>query len=71
MDSDPASQLIVSVQYDGTQRILLALMSNIDAIDMAPTFGDFYSVDNASTALSTGNIAEIVPQFTGATHLGL
>ncbi len=71
MDSDLSSQLIVSVQYDGTQRILLAVMSNIDAVDMAPAFDNFRSIENTSSTLSIGNIAELVPQFTGPTPLGL
>ena len=71
MDSDLASQLLVSVQYNGTQRILVAVMSNIDAVDMAPAFDDFYSIDNTSSTLSIGHITELVPQFTGPTPLGL
>lgn len=71
MDSDLASQLIVSVQYDGTQRVLLAIVSNIDAVDMAPAFDDLYSIESTSSSLSIGHIAELVPQFTGPTPLGL
>ncbi|KAF7556854.1 hypothetical protein G7Z17_g1096 [Cylindrodendrum hubeiense] len=71
MDSDLASQLIVSVQWDGTKRLLLSVLSNSDAIDNAPAFDEMFAIANTSTTLSTGDIADLVPQFTGPTPLGL
>lgn len=71
MDSDAASQLIVSVQWTGTERILLSVLSNSDAIDNAPAFDKMFTIANTSTTLSTGDIADLVPQFTGPTPLGL
>ncbi|KAK7402584.1 hypothetical protein QQX98_011655 [Neonectria punicea] len=71
MDKDLASQLIVSVQYDGTKRLLLSVASNSDAIDSAPAFDNLFAVKNLSSTLSIGNIADLVPQFTGPTPLGL
>ncbi|KAH6873914.1 hypothetical protein B0T10DRAFT_415989 [Thelonectria olida] len=71
MGSDPASQLIVSVQYNGKERILISVLSNSDAVDSAPAFDDFLSIDQTSSTLSTGNISQLVPQFTGPTPLGL
>ncbi|KAF7502813.1 hypothetical protein GJ744_005026 [Endocarpon pusillum] len=71
MDSDPASQLIVTIGYDGAQRSLGALLSNVDAVDMAPAFDDFYSIDNTSSTLRIEHIAKLVPEFTGGTPLGL
>ncbi|KAM5349465.1 hypothetical protein ACJ41O_005970 [Fusarium nematophilum] len=69
--ADPASQLIVSVQWDGKQRILLSVVSNSDAIDSAPAFSNLLDIPNISNTLSTGKIADLVPQFTGPTPLGL
>ncbi|KAH8666189.1 hypothetical protein BGZ61DRAFT_400914 [Ilyonectria robusta] len=71
MASDLASQLIVSVQWNGKERILLSVLSNSDAIDDAPAFDEMFAIPNISTTLSTGNIADLVPQFTGPTPLGL
>ncbi|KAF4978721.1 hypothetical protein FZEAL_4941 [Fusarium zealandicum] len=71
MDTDPASQLIVSVQYDGKDRILLSVLSNVDGIPAAPAFDSLLSLSNVSNTLSTGKIADLVPQFTGPTPLGL
>lgn len=71
MPNDPASQLIVAVQYAAGERVLLSVMSNIDAIEMAPAFDDFKNINNISSTLSTGDIADLVPQFTGPTPLGL
>jgi hypothetical protein len=71
MHTDPASQLIVSFQFNGTDRILLSVMSNIDAVEKAPAFDEFRTIRNTSSTLSTGLIADLVPQFTGPTPLGL
>ncbi|KAF7563384.1 hypothetical protein G7046_g712 [Stylonectria norvegica] len=71
MDKDLASQLIVSVQYDGTKRLLLSVLSNSDAVAAAPAFDSLLSIPSVSTTLSTGNISDLVPQFTGPTPLGL
>lgn len=71
MHLDPASQLIVSVQYNGKERILISVVSNSDAIPAAPAFDDFLSLPNVSNTLTTGKIADLVPQFTGPTPLGL
>jgi hypothetical protein len=71
MHLDLASQLIVSVQYNGKERILISVVSNSDAIPAAPAFDDFLSLPNVSNTLTTGKIADLVPQFTGPTPLGL
>jgi hypothetical protein len=71
MDNDPASQLIASVQWDGKQRSLVAVVSNVDGIPNAPIFDRILSIPGVSNTLSTGDIAKLVPQFTGPTPLGL
>ncbi|WAO95526.1 FAD-binding PCMH-type domain-containing protein [Fusarium falciforme] len=71
MHLDPVSQLIVSVQYNGKERILISVVSNSDAIPAVPAFDDFLSLPNVSNTLTTGKIADLVPQFTGPTPLGL
>ncbi|CAI6093671.1 hypothetical protein V2G26_017244 [Clonostachys chloroleuca] len=71
MDNDPASQLIASVQWDGKQRSLVAVVSNVNGIANAPIFDRILSIPGVSNTLSTGDIAKLVPQFTGPTPLGL
>ncbi|KAF5001490.1 hypothetical protein FDECE_10928 [Fusarium decemcellulare] len=71
MDQDLASQLIVSVQYNGKERILLSVVSNSDAIAAAPAFDTLLALPSVSNTLTTGKIADLVPQFTGPTPLGL
>ncbi|TVY74578.1 Bifunctional solanapyrone synthase [Fusarium oxysporum f. sp. cubense] len=70
-EEDAASQLIVSVQYDGKQRLLLSVVSNSDAKESPPAFSPLLSIPNTSNTLTRGKIADLVPQFTGPTPLGL
>ncbi|KAH7464274.1 hypothetical protein FOMA001_g17461 [Fusarium oxysporum f. sp. matthiolae] len=69
-EEDAASQLIVSVQYDGKQRLLLSVVSNSDAVEFPTAFTPLLSIPNTNT-LTRGKIADLVPQFTGPTPLGL
>ncbi|EWZ79321.1 hypothetical protein FOXG_12527 [Fusarium oxysporum f. sp. lycopersici 4287] len=70
-EEDAASQLIVSVQYDGKQRLLLSVVSNSDAVESPTAFSPLLSIPNTSNTLTRGKIADLVPQFTGPTPLGL
>ncbi|RGP77013.1 FAD binding domain-containing [Fusarium longipes] len=70
-DRDPASQLIVTMQWDGDQYNLISVVSNSDAVEAPPSFSDLLSVPSISNTTAKGNIAEVVPQFTGPTPLGL
>ncbi|KAG7402584.1 Bifunctional solanapyrone synthase [Fusarium oxysporum f. sp. rapae] len=70
-EEDAASQLIVSVQYDGKQRLLLSVVSNSDAVESPTAFTPLLSIPNTSNTLTKGKIADLVPQFTGPTPLGL
>ncbi|SCO54649.1 related to 6-hydroxy-D-nicotine oxidase [Fusarium fujikuroi] len=70
-EKDAASQLIVSVQYDGNQRLLLSVVSNSDAKESPAIFSPLLSIPNTSNTLNRGKIADLVPQFTGPTPLGL
>lgn len=70
-EKDAASQLIVSVQYNGNQRLLLSVVSNSDAKESPPIFSPLLSIPNTSNTLTRGKIADLVPQFTGPTPLGL
>ncbi|PCD21404.1 hypothetical protein AU210_016369 [Fusarium oxysporum f. sp. radicis-cucumerinum] len=70
-EEDAASQLIVSVQYDGKQRLLLSVVSNSDAVESPTAFTSLLSIPNTSNTLTRGKIADLVPQFTGPTPLGL
>ncbi|KAG6999757.1 putative FAD-linked oxidoreductase [Fusarium oxysporum f. sp. conglutinans] len=70
-EEDAASQLIVSVQYDGKQRLLLSVVSNSNAVESPTAFSPLLSIPNTSNTLTRGKIADLVPQFTGPTPLGL
>ncbi|KAK2054741.1 FAD-binding domain-containing protein [Colletotrichum caudatum] len=71
MDKDPYSQNIVAVTYDKTGYCLRSILSNVQAKTNAPAFKEYFSIANTSTTLSVGSIADLVPQFTGPTPLGL
>ncbi|KAK2666767.1 FAD-binding, type PCMH, subdomain 2 [Fusarium oxysporum f. sp. vasinfectum] len=70
-EEDAASQLIVSVQYDGKQRLLLSVVSNSDAVESPTAFTPLLSIPSTSNTLTRGKMADLVPQFTGPTPLGL
>jgi hypothetical protein len=70
-NKDPASQLIVSLQWDGEQYHLLSVVSNSDAVELPTSFSDLFSVPSTSNTTTKGKIADVVPQFTGPTPLGL
>lgn len=69
--SDPASQNIISCIYSGGNFVLVSVLSNIDAKPDQPAFSDYLSINTTSSTLTVGEIAELVPVFTGPTPLGL
>ncbi|KAI9150598.1 FAD-dependent monooxygenase CTB5 [Paramyrothecium foliicola] len=71
MDKDLASQALVSFQYAARARVLLAVVSNVEAVADAPAFNGFRAVGNTSNTITIGPFSELVPQFTGPTPLGL
>jgi hypothetical protein len=71
MEDDPASQLISSVQWNGTDRFLISVLSNVDSVENPPIFDEYLSIERTSDTLTTGEIADLVPQFTGPTPLGI
>jgi hypothetical protein len=70
-DSDPASQLIVSFQWDGKGKHLLSVVSNSDAVESPASFSGLFNISSTSNTTAKGKIANLVPQFTGPTPLGL
>uniref|UniRef100_A0A0D2Y8B1 FAD-binding PCMH-type domain-containing protein n=1 Tax=Fusarium oxysporum (strain Fo5176) TaxID=660025 RepID=A0A0D2Y8B1_FUSOF len=58
-EEDAASQLIVSVQYDGKQRLLLSVVSNSDAVESPTAFSPLLSIPNTSNTLTRGKIADL------------
>lgn len=72
MDQDPASQNIVGM-YWGPHRGygLRGILTNSDAISDAPAFDEYRTVLNISSTSRIAAVAEIVPEFTGPTPLGL
>ncbi|CAG1960137.1 unnamed protein product [Fusarium graminearum] len=70
-DKDPASQLTASMLWDGEQYHLVSVVSNSDAIESPASFSDLFRVPSISNTTAKGKIADLVPQFTGPTPLGL
>lgn len=72
MDQDPASQNIVGISW-GPHRgyFLRGILTNSDAISNAPAFDEYRSIRNISSTSRVAAVAEIVPEFTGPTPLGL
>ncbi|KAL4403584.1 FAD binding domain-containing protein [Colletotrichum abscissum] len=71
MDEDPASQAIVTLLYGQQGLSLVAVLTNSDATSTAPAFREFASIANVSSTARVGSVAEMVPEFTGPTPLGL
>lgn len=72
MDQDPASQNIVGMNW-GTNKtyVLRGILTNSDAISDAPAFDEYKTIQNISSTSRVADVAEIVPEFTGPTPLGL
>lgn len=72
MDQDPASQNIVGMSW-GPHRgnTLRGILTNSDAISNAPAFDEYRNIRNISSTSRVAAVAEIVPEFTGPTPLGL
>ncbi|RFN54511.1 FAD binding domain-containing protein [Fusarium flagelliforme] len=70
-DNDPASQLIVTMQWDGESKHLLSVVSNSDAVESPASFSGLFNIPSTSNTTTKGKIADVVPQFTGPTPLGL
>ncbi|CAG9950719.1 unnamed protein product [Clonostachys rosea f. rosea IK726] len=71
MDDDPASEIITSIQWNGTDRFMISVVSNVDTIPNPAILKDYLSLPSTSNTISTGEIADLIPQFTGPTPLGL
>lgn len=71
MDEDIASQVINSFQWTGTELTVITVMSNVDAIPDAPIFENYRQIPVTSSTTEIGKAAKLVPQFTGATPLGI
>lgn len=71
MDEDPASQNIIALYYDKTGYTLRSILTNIEAKETAPAFNEYFAIGNISSTLRVGSVAELVPEFTGPTPLGL
>ncbi|KZL72621.1 FAD binding domain-containing protein [Colletotrichum tofieldiae] len=71
MDKDPYSQNILALYYDKTGFSLRSILTNVQAKTDAPAFNEYYPIPNISSTLRVGSVAELVPEFTGPTPLGL
>lgn len=71
MSEDTASQNIVSTQYSSAGYALITVLSNVDAVENATAFDDYLAIPTETSTLRIGEIADLVPEFTGPTPLGL
>lgn len=67
---DQASQNIVALYYDSTGFSLRSILTNSKAVEAAPAFAEYMAIENTSSTLRLGSVAELVPEFTGPTPLG-
>lgn len=70
-DMDPASEAIIVMAYAAGDLTLWSILSNTQAVVAPPAFNNYTAVANLSDTTTVGSIAELVPQFTGATPLGV
>ncbi|KAL2285125.1 hypothetical protein FJTKL_08361 [Diaporthe vaccinii] len=70
-DMDPASEAIIVMAYAAGDLTLWSILSNTQAVVAPPAFNNYTAVANLSDTTTVGSIAELVPQFTGATTLGV
>nr|XP_036583603.1 FAD binding domain-containing protein [Colletotrichum truncatum]KAF6792746.1 FAD binding domain-containing protein [Colletotrichum truncatum] len=71
MAKDLASQNIVAMSWGSQGYGHSAILSNIDAKEAPPAFDKYMAIPTSSSTLRLGAVAEIVPEFTGPTPLGL
>lgn len=71
MGDDPASQNIVAVTYDSTGFALRSILTNSMGEPSAAAFDEYMTIANTSSTARVGTVAELVPEFTGPTPLGL
>lgn len=71
MSEDTASQNILSTQYSPEGFTMITVLSNIDAVENATAFDDYLAIETTSSTLRVGEVADLVPEFTGPTPLGL
>ncbi|KAF9877490.1 FAD binding domain-containing protein [Colletotrichum karsti] len=72
MHADPASQNIVGMSW-GPRRgyALRSILTNSAAVQDAPAFNEYMTIRNISSTSRVAAVAEMVPEFTGPTPLGL
>lgn len=71
MGEDPASQNIVAMYYDNTGFSLRSILTNSEGKEAPPAFDEYLKIVNTSSTARVGRVADMVPEFTGPTPLGL
>ncbi|KAF6830031.1 FAD binding domain-containing protein [Colletotrichum musicola] len=71
MHKDLASQNIVGMSWGNRGYVHRTILSNVEGRERPPAFNDYLAIRNTSSTLRLGTIAEMVPEFTGPTALGL
>lgn len=64
-------QTIIALYHDYTGFSIRSILTNNEGIANGPAFDGFLALPNISSTLTVGPEAEIIPQFTGPTPLGL
>jgi hypothetical protein len=64
-------QTIIALFYDYTGFSIRSILTNNEGVANGPAFDGFLALPNISSTLTVGPEAEIIPQFTGPTPLGL
>jgi len=71
VDADPASQSIVYTIYVGGQFIVQSLLTNHDALAMAPAFSGFAPVPTITTTAKVRTIADLANELSGGQPVGI
>ena len=68
---DPASQVLVATVYSEGELVLWSILTNTDA-EVAPSaFDNYTAIQNTTDTTTIGSIADLVPEFSGATPSGV
>ena len=68
---DPASEVLVSMAYAEGNLSLRTILTNTQAVVAPSSLHNFTAIRNLSDTSTVSSIAEKVPEFTGATPLGV
>lgn len=68
---DSPDQNIIALYYDFTGFSLRSILTNVDGVANSSAFNEYLAIPDISSTLMVGVEADLIPQFTGPTPLGL